>query len=215
MDTEEYMKLIDLSHVIDNNMPVYPGDSPACMTQDKFLHSDGFNHHRLAIGMHTGTHIDAPMHQTEGGKYINEYGLDIFCGTAKVLDVTGEPVITFRDSFDGRIQKNDIVLFYTGHDEKYGTDGYFTDHPALDMNMVEFLVEKNVRLIGLDMPSPDHDPFPVHRKLLENDILIIENLRNLKELRNMAIRLYAFPLNIRADASIVRVVAEIIPDPAG
>ena len=215
MDTEEYMKLIDLSHVIDNNMPVYPGDSPAYLKQNKFLHSDGFNHHRLAIGMHTGTHIDAPMHQTEGGKHINEYGLDIFCGTAKVLDVTGEPVITYRDSFDDWIQKNDIVFFYTGHDEKYGTGGYFTDHPALDINMVEFLVEKNVRLIGLDMPSPDHHPFPVHRKLLENDILIIENLRNLKELRDKTIRLYAFPLHIRADASIVRVVAEIIPAPAG
>jgi kynurenine formamidase len=165
--------------------------------------------------MHTGTHIDAPMHLTDSRKYINEYGLDIFCGTAKVLDATGEPVISIRDSYNDLIQENDIVLFCTGHDEKYGTGGYFTDHPSLDMNVVEFLVEKKVRLIGLDMPSPDHHPYPVHKKLLENDIFLIENLRNLKKLRDKSIRLYAFPLNIRADASIVRVVAEIVPAPAG
>ena len=60
------------------------------------------------------------------------------------------------------------------------------------------------------MPSPDQYPFKVHHKLLENDILIIENLRNLKKLEGAKrFEVMAFPLNIRAEASLTRVVARI------
>jgi len=202
------MELIDLSYPIDSSIRVHPYDAPAFVTQDKFLHQDGFNHHRLEIGMHTGTHIDSPMHITGSRKYINEYDLDMFCGRAKVLDVRGEDVISPKASYETLIGGGDIVLFYTGHEEQYSTSTYFTDHPVLDITMAEFLAAKNVRLAGFDLPSPDRPPYPIHKKLLENGILIIENLRNLKKVLHKEIRLYAFPLNIRADASIVRVVAE-------
>ncbi|MFQ7174451.1 MAG: hypothetical protein ACLRQF_21855 [Thomasclavelia ramosa] len=59
------------------------------------------------------------------------------------------------------------------------------------------------------MPSPDQYPFKVHHKLLENDILIIENLRNLKKLEGVKrFEVMAFPLNI-PEASLTRVVARI------
>lgn len=59
------------------------------------------------------------------------------------------------------------------------------------------------------MCSPDHKPFPIHRILLRNDILIIENLTNLKELIGKKFKVYAFPINLQIEASPVRVVAEI------
>lgn len=204
------MKLIDLSHVIDENIPVHPDDAPAHLTQVSFLDRDGFNNHRLETGMHTGTHIDAPMHLTGSMKYIHEYGLDMFCGRAKVLDVRGEDVISPKISYNDIIREGDIVLLYTGHDEQYGTDTYFTDHPVMDITMAEFLAAGKVKLVGVDLPSPDRPPYPVHTMLLENGICIIENLRGLKQVLHEEIRLYAFPLNIRADASIARVVAEVL-----
>ena len=68
--------LIDLSQVIEDKMPIYPGDKGTNLFQSEFLSIDKYNNHRLETGMHAGTHIDAPMHLTDSKKYINEYELD-------------------------------------------------------------------------------------------------------------------------------------------
>ena len=109
-----------------------------------------------------------------------------------------------------KVQEGDIVLLYTEYDEFFGTDKYFENHPIVDEKLAQFFVDRGVKLIGIDMPSPDQYPFKVHHKLLENDILIIENLRNLKKLEGVKrFEVMAFPLNIRAEASLTRVVARI------
>lgn len=205
------MKFISLSHIIDNNTSVHPDDAPMSLQQDKFLHSDKFNNYRLEMGMHTGTHIDTPMHLTDNKKFINEYDLNQFCGAATVIDVRNQDLIKYNPQFDEMVSENDIVLLYTGHDENYGKKEYFTHHPVLDISFAEFLIAKKVKLIGFDLPSPDQYPFPIHQKLFTANILILENLRNLNAVLNKKIKIYAFPLNIKADASIVNVVAEILP----
>lgn len=202
--------LIDLSYDIVNDMPVHPYDDPVKLYQDKFLKTDEYNNFKLEIGMHAGTHIDTPMHLTPKDTFINEIPLDTFMGRACLLDVRDEAVIKYKEEYAELVSENDIVLLYTNHSAKYGTEEYFTKHPVIDAELAEFFVKKKIKMLGMDLPSPDQYPFEIHKILLNHDILIIENLTNLSELLPIShFEIMAFPLKIRAEASMVRVVAKV------
>jgi kynurenine formamidase len=60
------------------------------------------------------------------------------------------------------------------------------------------------------MISVDHDePYPIHKALLDNDVLLIENLVNLNAVVGKRFRLYALPVRLELDAAPARVLAEI------
>lgn len=201
---------IDLSYKIEHHMAVYPGDDELKLYRNRFLSRDGYNDTKLETGMHVGTHIDAPSHLTDKEILICDYPVEKFIGNGCLLDVRNEEIITLKEEYLTRVQEGDIVLLYTGYDEFFGTDKYFKNHPTVDEVLAQFFVDRGVKLIGMDMPSPDKYPFNVHHKLLENDILIIENLRNLKSLVDVEkFEIMAFPLNIHAEASLTRVVAKV------
>lgn len=204
------MRYIDLSHVIEDKMSVHHYDSEVTLYQDKFLDLDKYNNFRLDIGTHVGTHIDSPMHLSDNNLFISDYDIEKFCGSAVVIDVRGQGVIKFMDSYIEIIKDNDIVLFYTGHEEKFGTDEYYSDYPMIDIGIVNVLIKKKVKLIGLDSPSPDKYPFQIHKKLFANGIFIVENLKNLGQLVDKSsLEVFMFPLKIKADASLIRAVAKI------
>ena len=204
-------KYIDLSRSIVNDMPVYPYDDKVRLFQDKFLDKDKYVNHRLEIGMHSGTHIDTPMHMTESSTFIGDLPLDRFAGRGVLLDARNERIIKYKDFYSDMVGKDDIVLVYTGHGDLYGTGEYFTDQPVIDEGLADFFVEKKIKMLGVDMPSPDNYPFIVHKKLFSANILIIENLTNLSELIGVkAFEVIAFPLKVRAEASMARVAACII-----
>lgn len=203
-------KYIDLSYEIELQMAVYPGDDELKLYRHRFLNRDYYNDTKLETGMHVGTHIDAPSHLLNKDRFICDYPVEKFIGNGCLLDVRNEEIIKLKDEYLDKVQEGDIVLLYTGYDEFFGTDKYFENHPIVDEKLAQFFVDRGVKLIGIDMPSPDQYPFKVHHKLLENDILIIENLRNLKKLEGVKrFEVMAFPLNIRAEASLTRVVARI------
>lgn len=201
-------KLIDLSREIYDDMPVFPCDDRVRLYQDKYLERDGYVNHKLETEMHSGTHIDTPMHLIKSDTYISGIPLDKFAGRGVMLDVRNEKIIKYKDEYKGLVMENDIVLLYTGHGRKYGTDSYYTEYPAVGNDLADFLVEKKIKMLGMDLPSPDYYPFEVHKKLFENNILIIENLTNLSGLLNIKkFSIIAFPLKIRAEASLARVAA--------
>lgn len=203
-------KYIDLSYEIEHQMAVYPGDDELKLYRHRFLNRDYYNDTKLETGMHVGTHIDAPSHLLNKDRFICDYPVEKFIGNGCLLDVRNEEIIKLKDEYLDKVQEGDIVLLYTGYDEFFGTDKYFENHPIVDEKLAQFFVDRGVKLMGIDMPSPDQYPFKVHHKLLENDILIIENLRNLKKLEGVKrFEVMAFPLNIRAEASLTRVVARI------
>lgn len=201
-------KLIDLSREIYDDMPVFPCDDRVRLYQDKYLERDRYVNHKLETEMHSGTHIDTPMHLIKSDTYISGIPLDKFAGRGVMLDVRNEKIIKYKDEYKGLVMENDIVLLYTGHGRKYGTDSYYTEYPAVGNDLADFLVEKKIKMLGMDLPSPDYYPFEVHKKLFENNILIIENLTNLSGLLNIKkFCIIAFPLKIRAEASLARVAA--------
>lgn len=204
-------KLIDLSRIIEDNMPVYPGDSITSLKQVKNFEVDSYNNYRLDIGMHAGTHIDSPMHLTESKEYICELPLESFIGVGCVLDVRNKPIIKEKPEYKELIKENSIVLLYTDWDKKYGKDSYYEEHPVIDISFCKLLIDKNIKMLGVDMPSPDKDPFEIHKLLLGNKIYIMENLINVDKLLGIEnFEVIAFPLKIKADSSIARIVARVL-----
>jgi kynurenine formamidase len=202
------IKYIDLSQDIIDNMPVHPYDDKVKLYQDKYLDKDEYNNFKLEIGMHAGTHIDSPMHLTNNKTYINEITLESFIGKGCLLDVRGEKIISFKDEYASSVVENDIVILFTDYSKKYGTEDYYTNHPVISEALADFFIDKKIKMLGIDLPSPDRYPFEIHKKLFNNNILIIENLTNLSELIGYeSIQIIALPLKIKAEASMARVIA--------
>jgi len=203
-------KLIDLSQTIMNDMPVYPGDMETKLYKVNNIETDSYNNFRLESCMHAGTHMDSPMHMSGNAGYISGLPLDIFVAEGCLLDVRDIRTIGMKSDYANRVAENSIVLLYTGYDRFYGEERYYADHPVVDDDLCSFFIERKIKAVGIDLPSPDIYPFPVHKSLFENDICIIENLTNLDRLINVRnFEFIAFPLKINADSSPVRAVARI------
>ena len=204
------MKIIDLTHTVHRSIPVFPGDDPVQLDHIKTLGRDGFNDFRLTTGMHVGTHVDGPKHMTADPHLIGQIPLEQFAGKGVLIDVRGEGQIDFKQSFGTLVQPGDIVLLFSGIATFFGTSNYFTDYPNITEGLANFLVQQKVKMIGIDWPSPDHESNLVHNILLKSNILILENLTNLIQLLNVPnFEIFAFPLKLETDSSLVRAVAVI------
>ncbi|QAY65881.1 cyclase family protein [Paenibacillus protaetiae] len=202
--------IIDLTHPIRDGLPPYPGDAETSLVHSKQYAKDYYNNHYLSINMHAGTHIDGPMHLTDCYTYMDEFPPDRFIGEGCLLDVSGQDVIDYKETYEQQIGQNQIVLIHTGQSQRFGEPDYFEHHPVLTEAFAALLVRKQVKLVGLDTPSPDKYPFAVHKHLFQNGILIAENLTNLVKLIDaVSFEVIALPLLIRADSSIARVIARI------
>ncbi len=204
------MKYVDLSQPIHTGMPVYPGDSAVILKHDRLYSRDHYNNHSLEAGMHAGTHIDGRMHLLDADEYIGNMPPEHFCGRGGIIRSENESVISMRPGYQETIKGKDIILFHTGMDKFYGSEKYYYDHPVLDISICKCLAANKIKLIGVDMPSPDRIPFEIHKFLLQNNIFILENLTNLDLISEAHIfEVFAFPLKINADSSMVRAIARI------
>ncbi len=202
------MKLIDLSVSINETMPVYPGDPSTEIKPAGNLSTDGYEDHYLCIGTHAGTHIDSPRHMLEGGKGLDQFSVETFTGRGVYIKVENNQ-FDLESIKQTDIQKADIVLFHTGMDELYSKPEYFENYPAIPEIIAHYLVEKQIKMVGVDTCSVDQQTVVIHKLLLQNDILILENLTNLASLKDKQFTIYAFPLKLSLDGSPIRVVAEI------
>lgn len=190
--------LIDLSMFIDENTPVYPGETKPEIKQIATIDKDGWNEKRLTFNSHFSTHIDAPFHMLEDGKKLDDFPLEKFIGDAVVLD--------FADPDMELVKEDDIVFFYTGQTEK----DLFKDYPVISRELAQALVDKKVKIVGLDSFTTDDEPFEIHKMFFRNDILIVENLVNLNQLVGKRFECTILPLKIRdADGAPCRVVAKL------
>lgn len=200
----------DLTHTLTHNMPTYPGDIPCSLQQLSSIEQNGYMQYILNTNLHVGTHIDAPSHMFKDGKNISNFPLNQFCGPGKVLNAQGQHIIDCNVLKNTTLEKDSIVLIWTGHDKKFYTEEYYYNYPELSLELAQTLIEHKIKLIGIDTPSPDKFPFMIHKLFLKYDIPIIENLTNLDNLLDTPkFDVYAFPLRITADASPVRVVAQV------
>jgi len=201
---------VDLSWPITDSMPVYPGDRETRLVQEKWLEKDFYTAFALDTGLHAGTHMDAPMHLLKDAPGINEMPLSRCIAPGILLDVRGQREIRRPDLPKGALGGK-AVLLLTGMEGAYGTESYYHDHPVVSMDLARLLVQEEIAFLGMDMPSPDDPPFPVHKLLLNAGIPIVENLRGLQRITG-SFEVVAFPLNICAEGSPVRAAARLSHD---
>ena len=204
------MKLIDLTHTFTCDMPVYPGDPPAGLEPIATIAKDGFNDCCVRGGLHVGTHMDAPLHMIEGGAPLSDIPLRQFFGRGRLIDARGYKAVT-ADLLDGvELAKGDIVLVMTDWSKHFRLADYYENFPEIDLAFAERLVATGISIMGLDTPSPDKSPYPVHKILLSQNVLIIENLNGLEALADVgSFDVSAAPAKFHGDAAPVRVVAQV------
>ena len=204
------MKYIDLSHTIRHGMPVFPGETEPSVLRDILPEEVAYVTHRLESNMHTGTHIDAPFHAKSGTISIDTYPVEMFAGTAAVIDVSGKNVIAMQPEWEQIFDEFKIILFHTGYSKNWGLANYYTDYPVFENRIAEALLKANVRIAGFDSPSPDKAPFAFHSIYLKEGRFLVENLANLGTLiKQKQVTFMAFPLKIEAEASLIRAVGVI------
>ena len=211
------MEIIDLTHFITPDMPVYPGTEPPVLISEFSVDEAGFMEKKIIFYSHTGTHIDAPAHLIKDAKTLDRLPIEQFYGSAFLLNLAD----VYRKTIDikeleanvGIIKKTDFLLIHTGWSLHWGTARYFSDYPVLSTEAAKWLTKFDLKGIGFDTisaDSADSKDFSIHKFFLKNDTIIIENLVNLDILPSNQFIFSCFPLKFKdADGSPVRAIAYI------
>lgn len=206
------MTIIDLSHEIEPNMTVYPG-TPRPQIEPLSKHdSHGYAELQITFTTHTGTHLDVPYHVLPQGRGLDQMSLGKFMGKAFCVDVRGMKAVTVDFLKQFGLNDIDFLIFYTGMSKYWKTGDYLTKQFAvLTEKAANYLVRTGLKGVGLDAISidrTDSESLPIHRILLSNEVIIVENLTNLSKLIGKKFEFFAMPLKIKAaDGSPVRAIA--------
>jgi len=164
----------------------------------------------LKFNIHEGTHIDPPYHFIENGATIDEIPVETLIAPGFIFRLTSVmpgAAIPLKDVLSSGAPPDDLTGYIVIIDSGWGRqalsgDIYYKQAPYLSQELADWLVQKRVRGVGLVNPPdkvdppPRHDDAPIHRTLLGNDVLIIENLTNLDAITTKEFTVIALPLKI-------------------
>ncbi|QBP40404.1 arylformamidase [Paenisporosarcina antarctica] len=202
------MKIHDISMLLNSDVAEWPGDTPFQFQLNWTKQQSGsVNVGQITTSTHIGTHIDAPFHFNEQGKKVHELPLENYIVDAIVIDVSGQDVISRESLKEVLTGKAKAVLFRTN---AWNKRVIFPDEiPVFEVGVVEWMVERGIVLLGVDLPSVDaitSKDLPMHHALGTAGRYILEGLV-LDEIKEGTYQLIALPLKIEgADGSPVRAV---------
>lgn len=198
---------IDISRTIEPGALVYPGDPPLeARPLCRIGPGSPFNLLELRWTTHFLTHLDAPLHFFEGAASVAEIPPERLIGQALVISVDGPAVLAEHIPASAA---GVSLLFRTRHSSDWDPQIYDRDHVYISPAAARLMVERGVRLAGVDYLSVDRfgdEDYPVHRTLLGHGVLILEGL-DLRSAPPGSYTLIALPLKIAGgDGSPVRAV---------
>lgn len=212
------MRIVDLTHPLSDEMPVYPGLPRPSFAPIAKVDSDGYAMSEYHLLNHIGTHVDAPSHLVAGGDTLDEIALERLVCDALTIDVSARepgpiPLDELEPQLDA-IRRGDLVLLHSGNGGNYGSEAYWTGWSYPDAEASRALIERGISGIGFDGPSADPvdtTDYGLHRIWLEAGRLILENLANLDQLPQRAPVVIA-PMKVAAaNGAPVRALA-LLPD---
>lgn len=220
--------LVDLTHPLRPGI-ANPRDQPALdysLETTKTLSADGVQVLKIAFGDHIGTHLDFPGHIIPEGGTAESFPLDRLCGPAHTVSMprgdNGVIDVADLESALPDLPPNHIVLIHTGWDQRIGTSDYSDLHPYITPEAARWLVDRAVKLVGIDVSSLEC-PFALRppgfrhntlRILLEAGVPPLHNLANLGAILGRRAYLTAFPIPFEgADGALVRAVAWVDGSP--
>ncbi len=210
--TITYTKVLDLSHVIDPNIPLWPGDPAIEIETVAELEKDGYYLRRFSMGEHSGTHINAPNSFYAGGAGIDTYSASSLVAPAVVIDIqkqvaaNSDYALTTADVLNWekqhqRIPIGSVVLLYTGWQAKWQDPKTFLNpdtqgglhFPGFGGDTTQFLLqERQIAGVGIDTHGVDpgqNETFATNKQVLEKPRIVLENLTNLDQLPPIGITL--------------------------
>ena len=210
-------EIIDISLLISHASVVWPSASRPRLTRRLSIdRGDPVNDSDLFMNVHTGTHIDAPLHHFEEGSAADKVPLDSLLGKAWVADLVSAPDITADVLEKAWPQEGATrILLKTRNSNLWAeqrTD-FTPDYSALTKDSAGWLLSRGVRLVGIDYLSVQRflDPPAVHRLLLGAGVVLLEGL-DLSNARAGWYELICLPLKLAgSDGSPARAVLRKVP----
>ena len=161
----------DVSVPLRTGMVVYPGDPEFSIERAMSLAAgDLANVSRMDLGVHTGTHVDAPVHFFDGASAVEALDLDVLVGPAVVVEVPGSGDIGPDAVVDGA----ERILFKTRNSAAWADDAFYEDYASISPQAATRLVEAGVRLVGVDYLSVGG--VETHQTLLRAGLIAVEGL---------------------------------------
>jgi arylformamidase len=194
------MKIYDVTIPISENVPVYEGDPKVKINVTASLaKGDAANVTQLCFGAHTATHVDAPNHFIEGTRKVHELDLQKFIGRCRVIELDAK-VLEIEPKHVENLETVERVLFKTRNSNFWNEPekGFRTDFTYISPEAAQILVEKNIKLVGIDYLSVEKfgsADFATHITFLEKEVAIIEGL-DLREVPAGDYELICLPLKI-------------------
>lgn len=200
-----YSRAIHLSHIIDENIPLWEGDPSVKFETVADWEKDGYHLRKFSMGEHSATHVNAPVSFYADGVGIDEYSADSLVLPAVVIDICNsvaanpdyilsvDDIQAWENQY-GEISSGCLVLLRTGWQEKWNDKKAFlskdtrgTMHfPGFSVDAVNLLIEKrNIAGIGIDTHGVDggkDTSFSINRLILDKPRIVLENLTNLEQL---------------------------------
>ncbi len=200
------MKIYDISMAIAEDMQVYKNyeaKKPVFeITRD--FHDSPARETRISMDMHTGTHLDMPLHFVAGGESLDKLDLNRVIKPCRVLDLSHiEDAIHKEDLEKYDIGEGETILLKTANSYE---DEFNYKFIYLAADAARYLRDKKIDCVGIDALGIERDQpdYGSHRSLLSAGILILEGLR-LKDVEEGRYLLLAAPLKIdRVEAAPIR-----------
>jgi arylformamidase len=174
------MDILDISVPIVEGMAVWEGDPPVRIEQVASIERDGANVSMISFSLHTGTHIDSPMHYLQGGMATDQIELDNLVGDVLVVEIPENIRVIEKEQIQELVNGcfAERLLFKTSNSKEYPKKWrkFSTDFVALSVDAAIELSKLNLRLIGIDAPSialygAENE---VHRAFLSENTVILE-----------------------------------------
>jgi len=172
---------IDVSVTVRHGMPHWPDNPPIVLERVMDIgRGDGCNVSRLAMGVHTGTHMDGPVHFVGEAPGLDEMPLGATMGDARVIEIADENEITVPELLPHDLQAGERVLFRTANSTRcWSAPTFVEDFVFISESAAQHLADSGVQTVGVDYLSVGGyhaDGARIHQILFEAGIWIIEGL---------------------------------------
>ncbi len=211
------MKIYDVTVPISEETPVYEGDPNVQIEAANAIErGDAANVSRLCCGVHTATHVDAPVHFIEGARRVSELEFEKLVGACRVVEIE-KNVMAIEAEHVENLEGVERVLFKTRNSDFWNdfSQGFRKDFTYIAPGAAKALVDLEIKLVGIDYLSVEKfgaETFDTHITLLEKEVVIIEGL-DLREVPAGDYELICLPLKIvggAGDGAPTRTVLRVI-----
>lgn len=195
------MRTYDISLTLSPSLPTWPGDPNFSLKWVSNI-AEGANSNvsRIDMGVHTGTHVDAPYHFLANGNSVEKLHVNLLTGRAYVLHLPNAELITAAALEEAHIPpRTRRILFKTRNSEYWARreNRFQSGFVGISPDGAEYLVRRGVKLVGVDYLSvaPYKNSRPTHEILLEAGVVIVEGL-DLSGVSQGRYTLYCLPLKL-------------------